>query len=207
VSPAKPESEKTPLANNVLPEPNSKDGVPFGKRTTKCSWVRNRLRYCIRTEWKKPERKRKNQIRLGVPQGKAYAFSRTRKGGWAIAQSPILITTITLERLRKRGYESMNEYYEKVSPMFNEPLYTRPVLPVPTRSGYSGVRASPCHVLHGGAGYSISGCSISRLINLSVHFNLSHLFNICNLKGKATQFFVLNHLLKSCRTEIQRLWS
>jgi RNA-directed DNA polymerase len=91
------------------------------------SWVRNRLRYCIWTDWKKPERKRKNLIRLGVPQGKAYAFSRTRKGGWAIAQSPILITTITLERLRKRGYESMNEYYEKVSPMFNEPLYTRPV--------------------------------------------------------------------------------
>ena len=27
------------------------------------------------------------------------AWSRTRKGGWAIAQSPILTTTITLERL------------------------------------------------------------------------------------------------------------
>jgi hypothetical protein len=68
---------------------------------------------------KKPERKRKNLIRLGVPYGKAYAFSRTRKGGWAIAQSPILNTTITLERLRKRGYESMEMYYQKVSPMFN----------------------------------------------------------------------------------------
>ena len=73
---------------------------------------------------KKPERKRKNLIRLGVPYGKAFAFSRTRKGGWAIAQSPILNTTITLERLSKRGYESMEVYYQKVSPMFNEPLYT-----------------------------------------------------------------------------------
>ena len=88
------------------------------------AWVRNRLRYCIWTDWKKPERKRKNLIRLDVPYGKAYAFSRTRKGGWAIAQSPILNTTITLERLRKRGYESMESYYQKVSPMFNEPLYT-----------------------------------------------------------------------------------
>ena len=34
-------------------------------------------------------------------------FSRTRKGGWAIAQSPIKTTTITLERLAKRGYESL----------------------------------------------------------------------------------------------------
>jgi group II intron reverse transcriptase/maturase len=87
-------------------------------------WIRNRLRYCIWTDWKKPERKRKNLIRLGVPQGKAYAFSRTRKGGWAVAQSPILGTTITLKRLRKRGYESMRDWYEKVNPqtpLFNEP--------------------------------------------------------------------------------------
>ena len=91
------------------------------------AWVRNRLRYCIWTDWKKSERKRKNLIRLGVSYEKAYAFSRTRKGGWAIAQSPILNTTITLERLRKRGYESMEGYYQKVSPMFNEPLYTRPL--------------------------------------------------------------------------------
>ena len=91
------------------------------------SWVRNRLRYCIWHDWKKVERKRKNLIRLGIPQGQAYAWSRTRMGGWAVAQSPILVTTITLSRLIKRGYESMLDYYEKVSPQLNEPLYTRPV--------------------------------------------------------------------------------
>ena len=48
-------------------------------------------------------------------------------GGWAVAQSLILVTTITLERLRGRGYESMLDYYLKVSPQLNEPLYTRPV--------------------------------------------------------------------------------
>ena len=67
--------------------------------------------------WGGPERKRKNLMRLGVPNGKAYAFSRTRKGGWAIAQSPVLSTTITLDRLCKRGYESLESYYQKVSPM------------------------------------------------------------------------------------------
>jgi group II intron reverse transcriptase/maturase len=91
------------------------------------SWIRNRLRYCIWHDWKKPERKRKNLLRLGVDHRHAYAFSRTRKGGWAVAQSPILTTTITLERLRKRGYEAMLDYYLKVSPQLNEPLYTRPV--------------------------------------------------------------------------------
>jgi len=98
-----------------------------GKLKDLDSWVRNRLRYCIWTDWKKPERKRKNLIRLGVDQQHAYAWSRTRMGGWAVAQSPIMITTVTLERLHKRGYEAMLDYYSKVSPQLNEPLITRPV--------------------------------------------------------------------------------
>ncbi|MBL1145876.1 MAG: group II intron reverse transcriptase/maturase [Bacteroidetes bacterium] len=76
-------------------------------------WLRNRLRYCIWHHWKKPDRKRKNLIRLGIPQGQAYAWSRTRMGGWAVAQSPILGTTITIERLKKRGYISLVEYYKR----------------------------------------------------------------------------------------------
>jgi len=94
------------------------------------SWVRNRLRYCIWHDWKKPERKRKNLLRLGVDQRHAYAWSRTRMGGWRVAQSPILVTTVTLERLKKRGYEPMLDYYSKVSPQLNEPLYARPACTV-----------------------------------------------------------------------------
>jgi len=63
--------------------------------------------------WKKRERKRKNLIRLGVNATDAFRWSRIRKGGRAVAQSPILVTTITLERLAKRGYGSMTEYYTK----------------------------------------------------------------------------------------------
>jgi RNA-directed DNA polymerase len=98
-----------------------------GKLKDLDSWIRNRLRYCIWHDWKKPERKRKNLLRLGVDQRHAYAWSRTRMGGWRVAQSPILVTTVTLERLKKRGYEPMLDYYSKVSPQLNEPLITRPV--------------------------------------------------------------------------------
>jgi hypothetical protein len=80
-------------------------------------WLRNRLRYCIWTDWKKPERKRKNLIRLGVDSDMAYAWSRTRMGGWAVAQSPILGTTITLARLNRKGYLSMERLYQKISPI------------------------------------------------------------------------------------------
>jgi group II intron reverse transcriptase/maturase len=102
----------------------------YGKLKELDSWLRNRLRRCIWHDWKKPERKRKNLIRLGVPEGQAYSWSRTRMGGWAVAQSPILITTVTLQRLKQRGYESLLDYYIKVSPQFNEPLYARPACTV-----------------------------------------------------------------------------
>jgi RNA-directed DNA polymerase len=99
-------------------------GSLVGKLADLDSWVRNRLRKCIWHDWKKPERKRKNLIRLGIPKETAYAWSRTRMGGWAVAQSPILVTTITVKRLMQRGYESLLDYYRKVSPQLNEPLYS-----------------------------------------------------------------------------------
>ncbi len=79
-------------------------------------WLRNRLRYCIWHDWKKPERKRKNFIQLGIEQGQAYAWSRTRMGGWAVAQSPMLKTTITISRLKRRGYNSILDYYSTLQP-------------------------------------------------------------------------------------------
>ena len=75
-------------------------------------WLRNRIRYCIWHHWKKLERKRKNLIRLGVNKQQAYAWSRTRMGGWAVAQSPILRTTITASRLKQRGYNSLLDIYQ-----------------------------------------------------------------------------------------------
>ena len=89
----------------------------------RCFCKQYRLRYCIWHDWKKPERKRKNGMRLGVDQDHAYAWSRTRKGGWAIAQSPILGTTITLQRLKKRGYQSLTDVYIELNPSLCEPPY------------------------------------------------------------------------------------
>ena len=129
------------------------------------SWLRNRLRYCIWHHWKKPERKRKNLLRLGVDQEHAYSWSRTRKGGWAVAQSPILTTTITLERLRKRGYEAMLTVYEKIAPHLNSLSRTAGretavyetclVYTERSRSVQWCERFSPS-VLTGGAAYSIT---------------------------------------------------
>ena len=96
----------------------------MGKLRDIDGWLRNRIRYCIWHDWKKPERKRKNLIRLGVDQDNAYMWSRTRKGGWATAQSPILGTTITLKRLKQKGYESLTEIYIQLNPSLCEPPST-----------------------------------------------------------------------------------
>ena len=93
---------------------NFRLGSIYAKLKKLDEWLRNRLRYCIWHDWKKLERKRKNLIRLGIEQSMAYAWSRTRMGGWAVAQSPILRTAITEVRLKRRGYQSMTDYYQKV---------------------------------------------------------------------------------------------
>jgi RNA-directed DNA polymerase len=45
-------------------------------------------------------------------------------GGWAVAQSPILGTTITIARLKKRGYIPMLEAFNSISPNYNNSLFS-----------------------------------------------------------------------------------
>jgi RNA-directed DNA polymerase len=86
----------------------------FGKLKTMDGWVRNRLRYCIWHHWKKPRRRAISLMQLGVPQHMAWQWAMSRLGGWAVSCSPILVTTITLERLKTRGYISFLDYYLEI---------------------------------------------------------------------------------------------
>jgi hypothetical protein len=75
------------------------------------SWIRCRLRYCIWKQWKRPKRRLRAFRQLGVEESWARRFAYSRMGGWAIACSPIMGTTITEARLRQRGYIPFLEYY------------------------------------------------------------------------------------------------
>jgi RNA-directed DNA polymerase len=74
-------------------------------------------------------------MRLGVDKAHTYPWSRTGKGGWSIAQSPILKSTITLQRLKKRGCQSMLEIYIELNPSLCEPA----VYETPSYGGVRGV--------------------------------------------------------------------
>jgi len=76
-------------------------------------WIRNRLRYCIWKHWKKPNKRMRSYIRMGLDAGQAYAWSRSRMGGWAQACSPIMKTTITIARLKRKGYIEFYDYFQR----------------------------------------------------------------------------------------------
>jgi group II intron reverse transcriptase/maturase len=86
----------------------------YQKLKTLDGWIRNRLRYCIWKQWKKPKRRYRAFLQLGVEPSWARRFAWSRKGGWAIACSPIMGITVTIERLRKKGYIPFLEYYLSV---------------------------------------------------------------------------------------------
>ena len=77
-------------------------------------WIRNRLRYCIWKAWKRPKRRLRAFLQLGIPKDWAVRFAYSRKGGWRLACSPVMGMSITEERLRQRGYISFKDYYHKV---------------------------------------------------------------------------------------------
>ncbi len=77
-------------------------------------WYRRRLRMVIWKQWKRIKTKMANLIKLGVKKSKAYEWANTRKSYWHTANSFILNTTITTERLSKGGFIFLSDYYRKV---------------------------------------------------------------------------------------------
>lgn len=86
----------------------------YQKLKTLDGWIRCRLRYCIWKQWKRPKRRLRAFRQLGVGESWARRYAYSRMGGWAIACSPIMGTTVTEERLRQRGYIPFLEYFLQV---------------------------------------------------------------------------------------------
>lgn len=81
------------------------------------SRVRRRLRMCIWKQWKTPKTRRKNLIKLGMNPYEAYKNSYSSKGIARIAQSWVLTTTITNERLERFGLLFSVKQYQKIHVM------------------------------------------------------------------------------------------
>ena len=78
-------------------------------------WYQWRIRMVIWKQWKRIRTKLTNLIKLGVKKSKAWEWANTRKGYWHTAESYILATTLTNDRLRQAGYIFLSDYYKKVN--------------------------------------------------------------------------------------------
>ena len=78
-------------------------------------WYRRRLRMVIWKQWKRIRTRLRNLIKLGIAKSKAWEYANTRKGYWHIANSPILSTSITNDRLQHAGYLFFTDYYRKTN--------------------------------------------------------------------------------------------
>ena len=78
-------------------------------------WYRRRLRMIIWKQWKRIRTRLRNLIKLGIAKYKSWEYANTRKGYWCIANSPILSSSITNDRLQQAGYMFFSDYYRKVN--------------------------------------------------------------------------------------------
>ena len=81
-------------------------------------WLRRRLRMCIWKQWKRIKTKFANLQKLGLTRQKSWEYANTRKGYWHIANSWILSTTITNDRLKRAGYIPFSDYYNTLTPAY-----------------------------------------------------------------------------------------
>ena len=77
-------------------------------------WYRRRIRMVIWKHWKLIRTRLRNLIKLGISKSKAWEYANTRKGYWHTANSPILTSSITNDRLKLAGYIFFTDYYRKV---------------------------------------------------------------------------------------------
>lgn len=77
-------------------------------------WLRHRIRAYIWKQWKKPKTKRKNLMKLGVPEYYAYMAANSRRGYWFTANTGAVTRGITNERLTRAGFFELSPAYESI---------------------------------------------------------------------------------------------
>ena len=78
-----------------------------------CICDRKQCRCYIWKQWKKPRKRAKSLIQLGIPEWQAWAVSNCRKAYWHMAKNGHVQRAISTEKLAQRGYKSILELYER----------------------------------------------------------------------------------------------
>ena len=77
-------------------------------------WLRHRIRAYIWKQWKKPKTKRKNLMKLGVPEYYAHMAANSHRGYWFTVNTGAVTRGITNERLTRAGFFERSPAYESI---------------------------------------------------------------------------------------------
>ena len=80
-------------------------------------WLRRRIRMCYWKQWRRPRKRRRELIRLGVPIRQSIRHARSRKGYWHMSQTIASGVGLTNAWLAEQGLISMKTLWSKLAPL------------------------------------------------------------------------------------------
>ncbi|MGN0268665.1 MAG: group II intron reverse transcriptase/maturase [Lachnospiraceae bacterium] len=77
-------------------------------------WLYHRIRMCIWKQWKLPKTKKRNLIRMGIPEKYAQMAANSRKGYWRTSNTTTVKRAMSKERLINSGFYDLTTAYQSV---------------------------------------------------------------------------------------------
>ena len=77
-------------------------------------WLYRRIRMCIWKQWKLPRTKKRNLMRMGIPENYAHMAANSRRGHWFCANLTTVKRAMTKERLINSGFYDLATAYQSV---------------------------------------------------------------------------------------------
>ena len=77
-------------------------------------WLYHRIRMCIWKQWKLPKTKKRNLMKMGIPENYAHMAANSRKGHWFCSNLATVKRAMTKERLINSGFYDLATAYQSV---------------------------------------------------------------------------------------------
>jgi group II intron reverse transcriptase/maturase len=78
------------------------------------AWLYHRIRMCIWKQWKLPRTKRRNLMKLGIPEYFAHMAANSRKAYWFTSATSTVNRALSKERLIHAGFYDLTSAYQSV---------------------------------------------------------------------------------------------
>lgn len=80
-------------------------------------WIRRRIRMCYWKQWRRPRKRRRELIRLGVPRRQAIRHARSRKSYWHMSKTIASGVGLTNAWLVDQGLLSIKTLWAELAPL------------------------------------------------------------------------------------------